>query len=256
MSKPSPVQVNRLPDNMQDSEQDWQSYFEELSVFHPVIQAEARDAVERLESALSLNSQMSALDFGCGFGFMADELASRVREVYLWDASENMRRLASRKVARHNNVRFLDLSTPDLISAEHSFDLILVNSVVQYMSKEDFSAWLKRWRCLLAPQGSLVISDIIMPGQSFLLDLLAYLVFGAREGFLVHTLWNTLKQFSRYLRVRRKRPLTRYSREELQEQASAAGLSVRFLPENITYRTRRLAAVLSQDDTKPTGARA
>ena len=56
---------------------------------------QADEYVRNLAGTGLLPSTGRVLDFGCGFGFVARGLSSRVGDLFLWDASENMRRRAA-----------------------------------------------------------------------------------------------------------------------------------------------------------------
>jgi cyclopropane fatty-acyl-phospholipid synthase-like methyltransferase len=227
---------------------DWSSYWEELEDVQEIFPAEAHDYVRRLDSALGLEPGARVLDFGCGFGFVAAALASRVAELALWDASANVRRRAHRRIGGLANVRFVDLSEPAHLPADLSFDLILVNSVAQYMADDEFLLWLELWQQMLAKEGRLVVSDLVPLDHRALAEVGALLGFSARHGFLGRAVWQGLRELGRYARMRSVRPLRRVAPEDLRDQAEAVGLAVRFLPTNLTYRTRRLTAVLSHAD--------
>jgi len=124
------------------------------------------------------------------------------------------------------------------------FDLIVVNSVIQYMSEEEFASWLGRWRNMLESSGVLMISDVILPQPAFLTEVADSLSFSAKEGFLIRTLRRDFKQYWRYLKVRRQATMTRYAKDDFSRRVKQAGFTVRFLPENLTYRSNRFSALL------------
>jgi cyclopropane fatty-acyl-phospholipid synthase-like methyltransferase len=212
---------------------------------HPVFQAEANAYVEQLQRAVKLNQKKRVLDFGCGFGLVSSSLAPRVGELFLWDQSGNMRRTALANVAAHSNVRMLDLSDPDALPDTLRFDLILVNSVAQYMTKDDFGLWLKRWKRMLTRRGTIVVSDLIPADYRSSLDMQALLAFSWRHGFLLRALRDGFREFRRYWKTRNVKALRQVRLEELRDQASEAGLSVEVHDKNLTYRARRITALLS-----------
>jgi cyclopropane fatty-acyl-phospholipid synthase-like methyltransferase len=191
-----------------------------------------------------LESTLRVLDFGCGFGFGAKMLAPQVGEIFVWDASANMRRHARRHLVGCRNVRFLDLFDSRIQPRVIKFDLILVNSVVQYMSPEEFSAWLLRWQNMLAPRGRIVVSDLIPPDYLAICDIVDFLKFSVRRGFVASAIWYAMSQV-RYWRVRNLCPLSRIGHEELSWKGKDAGLSVSYLTQNLTYFTKRITAVFS-----------
>lgn len=224
---------------------DWAAYFEEDRSFWRIFRAEAADYLQRLEAALPLDRRARVLDFGCGAGLVAAVLAPKVAELFLWDAAASMRRRARENLAGSPNVRFLDLSPRHSLPGELGFDLILVNSVAQYMAEDDLSSWLVQWRDMLAPGGRLVVSDLIPPRTRTLSEVAEIVKFSARHGLLVRALRRAPLEMARYARVRRAHPLYRTTPEEFRGRARAAGWAVEFLKRNLTYRRRRFTAVLT-----------
>ena len=224
---------------------EWQEYWDGLENLPEIFRVEAADFVKRLESVVRIGPGTRVLDFGCGFGYVADSLAAKVAEVSLWDFSWNMRRQARLLTAQHQNIVFLDFSGPAAHS-ELSFDLIVVNSVSQYMTAEEFSRWLGCWQRLLRPNGRLVLSDLIPSGPRPASECVDFLLFSARNGFLMRALSKGLAELRRYPKANLSLLLHSVSHEDLLEKATAAGLRVEFLPSNLTHRRGRTAAVLTK----------
>jgi SAM-dependent methyltransferase len=225
----------------------WAVYWEGLNDNQELFRAQAREYVQNLQSTLLVEPEASVLDFGCGFGFVAEMLASRVEKVFLWDTSANMRRRARLNASGHPNIRYIDLSDPKAIPRSLRFDVILVNSVVQYMSADDFSAWLVQWPSMLSPGGRIVVSDLIPPDYRSVSDIVDLLRFSASRGFLARAIWQAFTELLRYLRVRRRCPLYRIGREELIQRAKTAGLTVSCLPRNLTHFTKRVTAIFTTE---------
>jgi SAM-dependent methyltransferase len=225
---------------------DWPSYWQQLPEGQLLFRPESAEYVRNLTAAVPLTADMKVLDFGCGYGFIAEELAPRVADYYLWDVAASMREHALARLARLGNVHLLDLSNPEAVPDGLRLDLVLVNSVVQYLQPAELASWLVCWRKLLAEDGQVVLSDLIPPAHGFLADLLSLLWFSVRRGYLFRALWNVAGEHRRYLATRETCPLYRVGRDELQRHARAAGLSVRFLPRNLTHFTGRLTAILTQ----------
>jgi SAM-dependent methyltransferase len=221
----------------------WLTYWDELPEGQLLFRPEADEYVRNLTSAFPLTRSTRVLDFGCGYGFCAERLAPLVGELYLWDAAPSMRQYAARRLAQQANVRSLDVDTP----SSTRLDLILVNSVVQYMTPEELAGWLSRWRDLLAPRGQIVLSDLILPGHGHVRDLLSLVTFSLRRGYLVRAIHNVLAARKRYAEAEKARPLYRPARADLERMARQAGLSLRFLDRNLTHFRSRATAVFSED---------
>lgn len=209
-----------------------------------VFRAQARDHVERLRRLLPIAAGARVLDFGCGLGFAAEELAPHMGAVALWDGSANVRRRARERVAWLPNAELADFSRPDLAEATPAYDLITVHSVLQYMSDAEIVLWLERWRRLLRPGGRLVLSDLIQPGTGSMRELADYLRFSLRAGFFFSALIGGVREAAQYSNARRSRALTFVDEHKLTTWATQAGWNVEWLPENLSYRRFRRAAVL------------
>jgi SAM-dependent methyltransferase len=221
----------------------WRSYWDVLPE-RKIFAVEAADYVVRLAGSVGLDRAARVLDFGGGFGFVARLLAPRVGRLAVWDASAHMRRAARQRVAGLRNVRVLE--EPGPAAAGERYDLILVNSVVQYMTPAEFDAWLVSWRSLLTPGGRIVLSDVITTREPEpLRELVEFVLLGARRGVLLRTLWEGLSALRGYTRTRRERPLSRIDVAELTARAATLGLKVETLRRNLAYRSGRSTVVLS-----------
>lgn len=232
-----------------DTDNYWAVYYEKLDDDDFVLfRYEALDYCERLSRDVVLRPDSHVLDFGCGFGFVAENLSGRVGRLHLWDAAVNMLGRAIQRTRQRSNVSVLDLSGRMPMPRQH-FDLILVNSVIQYMQLDELRAWLARWRSMLRPGGSVVLSDVTPLQASFVSQLDQTLAFSLKHGFLLSTLGSATKALVRYATVRHASTLLCLSREQLIEIGRAAGYKVELLPENLTYRRDRISALMHVDDS-------
>jgi SAM-dependent methyltransferase len=227
------------------SDDSWDTYWETLPYRAELCHLEVDDFVARLVATIPLDRRWRVLDFGCGFGLVAASLAGRVDGVWAWDSSSSMRQWTRLNTAEHANVHLLADGDPRLWGGAPAYDLIVINSVLQYTSAPDRRAWLRRWRALLMPQGRIVLSDLLRPGQSAWRDIVAVLRFYAHQRRLASALRQRIGDAARHCRARRQRPLTHVGREDLRREAAAADLEVEFLPASLTYRVHRDAAVLT-----------
>jgi SAM-dependent methyltransferase len=233
------------PTEAQADKDAWDAYWEELPDDHRMLRENAVEYVRRLRSAIGFGPETRVLDFGCGFGNVARQLAPSVHHLSLWDDAPRMRRCAMAAVTDAANVEMLDLSSGPHEYQSPQFDLILANSVIQYMTVAEVQTWLRRWRAMLAPRGQIVVSDVVPPDYPAGRDLWIICQVSARRGFILGALYDAVRVMPLYWRARRARPLLRTSAEELCQWAAVAGLTVRFLPENLTYFRDRITAVFS-----------
>jgi SAM-dependent methyltransferase len=228
---------------------EWLAYFDRLKD-SPLHRAESAFYVRSLIVEVGVHPEQRILDFGCGFGTVVALLAPLVAEVWWWDPSPSMRSATRRTTSDIHNTRFCDLSAPPPEPQQQTdrkgpaFDLILVNSVAQYMAPVELWRWMEGWRALLAPGGAIVLSDLIPADHGALSDIVDLFRFGARHGSPFSVAREALGDVREYRRTSRAVPLVRVGRRDLTRHASDAGLETTVLPRNLTHFTKRWTAVL------------
>jgi len=183
------------------------------------------------------------LDYGCGEALFADKVAAKCARLYLSDAAPLVRdRLKDRF---GNNPRITVLSTDDVPDIpEASLDLIVVNSLVQYLSLDEFRSLLKLSRDKLKDSGRLILGDIIPPDISPLTDAKALLSFAWRGGFLRSAVAGLARTaFSDYRKIREEVGLAQYSEEEIVDLLSDAGFSPERAERNLGHNPARVTFV-------------
>lgn len=182
------------------------------------------------------------LDYGCGEALLAGELAEACRRLDLLDGAERVRgRLAERFCG---NPRIHVLAPEDLESdiGDGSLDLVILNSVLQYLGPAERDEALARLARKLAPGGELVVADVIPPGVGPAQDALALLRFAAANGFLLAAVSGLAKAlFSRYRTVRSALGLARYDQSEMLAILDRAGLTAARQPHNLGHNDARMA---------------
>jgi cyclopropane fatty-acyl-phospholipid synthase-like methyltransferase len=225
----------------------WDSFWDQVTDDQRLLKEDAVAYVNQLGVRVPLTPATSALDFGCGWGNVARLLAPRVGQLSLWDDSPRMRRLAMEAANGLTNVRMVDLSVPEAVH-QGEFDLILANSVAQFMTAAEFQEWLRRWRHMLAPTGNIVVSDLVPPDYPAMADLVTLLRFSSSKRFLVRAIYDAARVMPLYWKTRKAQPLLRTSKADLETWGAAAGLRVRAFPPNLTCFKQRITAVFAHAD--------
>ena len=108
---------------------------------------------------------------------------------------------------------------------EKSIDLVVMNSVVQYMTPAEFDAALVNIRRILKPSGRLVLGDVLKPEVGMFSDVLALLRFAAKHGFLKDALKGLASSaLSDYRQLRTRVGLQRYSEDDIAIKFGEFGL--------------------------------
>jgi SAM-dependent methyltransferase len=202
----------------------------------------ARDIVALMD-ALALGKDAVVLDYGCGEALSADLVAHRSSCLTLCDAAPTIRERLTERFAGNPKI---DVMAPEEVDAlpDGAFDLIVVNSLVQYLSRSEFAEQLAVWREKLKSGGHLVLADIIPPQVSPLADARALLSFAAKGGFLGAALVGLARTFfSDYRRLRGELGLAQYDEAEMMGLMAAAGLSAARRPRNLGHNQARMTFV-------------
>jgi SAM-dependent methyltransferase len=195
----------------------------------------ARDLVSLIPSPEAV-----VLDHGCGEALSADRVASACARLVLCDSAPLVR---ERLAARFRGEPRIEVRAPEEIEAlpESSLDLVVANSLVQYLSMEELRELLRLWRAKLKPEGRLVIADVIPRAVSPFQDAAALLAFAGRGGFLGAALVGLARTaFSDYRRIRGALGLSQYDEGEMIGALAANGFRAARRPHNIGHNQARM----------------
>jgi cyclopropane fatty-acyl-phospholipid synthase-like methyltransferase len=189
---------------------------------------------------LMLASDHFVLDYGCGEALCADEIAKRCTCLYLCDGAETVR-------SKLKN-RFLDVPRIKIIEPfdfknieNNSLDLIIMNSVLQYLGKDEFSILLKTCASKLKAEGKLILADIISPSSSALEDVYALLQFAFKGGFLFAAITGLIRTYlSDYRKIRSDLGLSSYTESDINAILGEHGFTARRLLKNIGHNQKRM----------------
>jgi SAM-dependent methyltransferase len=183
------------------------------------------------------------LDYGCGEALFADRIAAKCSRLYLSDAAPLVR---ERLNERFDGIeRITVLSTDDAGDIpDASLDLVVVNSLVQYLTLDEFRALLKLMHRKLKADGRLVLGDIIPPGVSPLTDAKALLSFAWQGGFLRSAVTGLARTaFSEYRRIREEVGLAQYGEDEIIDLLQDAGFVPERAERNLGHNPARMTFV-------------
>jgi SAM-dependent methyltransferase len=183
------------------------------------------------------------LDYGCGEALFADRIAAKCSRLYLSDAAPLVR--------ERLNERFDDIERITVLSTDDagdipdaSLDLVVVNSLVQYLSLDEFRALLKLMHRKLKADGRLVLGDIIPPDVSPLTDAKALLSFAWQGGFLRSAVTGLARTaFSEYRRIREEVGLAQYGEDEIIDLLQDAGFVPERAERNLGHNPARMTFV-------------
>jgi SAM-dependent methyltransferase len=222
---------------------DWPAFWDSPHSIY--VNARHKDVHYRLiadqVAALVPSRGARVLDYGSGEALHADIVAAAAGELILSEAAPGVRAGLQARFAGYPKIRVL---TPDEVAQlpEHSLDLIVLHSVLQYLAPEQTDALLAVFHRLLKPGGVLIVGDILPPDVPAATDAVALLRFGAANGFFTAAICGLLRTLlSDYWRLRSRFGLTRYAETAMIEKLGAAGFAARRSPANLGHNRARMA---------------
>lgn len=180
------------------------------------------------------------LDHGCGEALDAGRVAAACGRLYLCEAAASVREKLRARFGRDEAIAVV---SPEEIeaSAPATLDLVVANSLVQYLSREELAALLATWRDKLKPGGALIVADIIPPDVSPLTDAWQLLAFAWRGGFLLAALAGLVRTaFSDYRKLRARYGLSTYTAEAMTALIGEAGFTDIRRQENFGHNPHRM----------------
>jgi SAM-dependent methyltransferase len=183
------------------------------------------------------------LDYACGEALFAGRVADACGKLYLAEPAPGVRGRLIARFAPNAKIRVLSLDDVRKM-IDGSVDLVVMNSVAQYMTPEELDAAFAIICSLLKPSGRLVLGDILHPQVGTARDVLALLKFAATQGFLKDACYGLASTaLSDYRQLRARIGLQRYGEEEIVKKLAAAGFTATRAAVNIGHNPWRMTFV-------------
>jgi SAM-dependent methyltransferase len=180
------------------------------------------------------------LDYGCGEAIHADRVAAVASEVLLCDSAPSVRAAIAARFAADPRIQTLAPEGVEKLP-DRSVDLIVSNSMTQYLTPAELDRVLDLWRRLLAPGGTLIVADVIPPDAGAVTDVTALLRYAAVNGFLIAALWGLARTVvSPYSRLRSRIGVTRYTQSAFMQKLTSAGFTAERLARNLEHNAARM----------------
>src|ERR1043166_6589950 len=133
----------------------WQKFWNsDHSIYVNARHRKLHDQLVAREAARLIPSHdCTMLDYGCGESTAADDLSCRCRKLLLFDVAPRVRSALTNRYKGHPKIEVL---SPKQVQAlpPASLDIIVVNSVLQYITRAELYALLAVFRLLLNDRGT------------------------------------------------------------------------------------------------------
>ena len=182
---------------------------------------------------LPRGSGSAMLDWGCGEAFGAERMGAECETIYLYDPADVVRTRLRETYKDHQRIVVISERQLKGLPSE-CLDLILINSVIQYLSQQQLVAALCDLRRLLRPDGQFLIGDVIVPGTAPWQHVIVFLTFAYRAGFMLSAIVGLIRKFLPYCNsVKGHHGLSKYSEADLLGVFELCNLDGRRLSRNI-----------------------
>jgi ubiquinone/menaquinone biosynthesis C-methylase UbiE len=183
------------------------------------------------------------LDYACGEALSAVKVANACAQLYLAEPAPGVRGRLVARFASDTRIRVRSLDELKNMQAD-SIDLVVMNSVAQYMTPQELDTAFDVIHRLLKPSGRFVLGDILRPEVGMGRDVIALLRFAATHGFLRDALVGLASTaLSDYRQLRTRIGLQRYREDEMIAKFAAAGFTATRAPRNIGHNPWRMTFV-------------
>ena len=203
-------------------------------------EAVARDIVACLPGPAA-----RVVDYGCGDALSAHLVADACAHLFLCESSESTRQ---RLVARIAGRPDIDVVSPRQFEQLPSgtVDVIVANSVIQYLSASELAHLLAVSRDKLSRDGRLVLADVIPRHIGVVRDATELLKFAAANGFLLAAGAGLVRSFfSNYRQIRQQLGLLQFDEAEILEVLAQSGFLAHRRHPNIGHNAQRMTFLAS-----------
>lgn len=184
---------------------------------------------------------LTVLDYACGEATQAGRVASHCARLILSDGAQSVRDKLKQRYAATLNI---EVQSPEETAAMAGgvVDLAIVNSLLQYLSRDDAATLVAMLFAKLKPGGRLVIGDVLAPDVGPLTDAAALLRFGAEGGFFFAALGGLFRTaLGDYRKVRGALGLTTWAEADFLALLRDAGFAAQRMPVNFGHNQARMA---------------
>jgi cyclopropane fatty-acyl-phospholipid synthase-like methyltransferase len=230
---------------MAEQDKFWDFFWEKpTSGFEEIMKKSADAFVLSFLEQIPLNKTERLLDFGAGTGDILEIFLKHFSHVFGYDKSSYIIRKLEKRFQENDQVTIIkDLEV--MTSSCHDMDCIFLNSVIQYMSLKELQDLLVQFKQILAPEGILIISDIIPPRYSRIADTFGLIQTTLHKGFLPTFVKQIVQSILKNPFMQTQMTLAQYSEEGLHKLLNENGFKAERLASNLHLSRHRFSLVVT-----------
>ncbi len=232
----------------------WGNYWKENpKLFVKVMEKSTQFVAQKLVQHKIITPNTTLLDFGCGPGYLANELKGKLTSYYGVDISTNYVETAKKKCVDASNFEFkeilLESGVDGILTAIETgkqFNTIIILSVIQYFkNKEEVIQLLHNCKLLLSPSGKIILADVIENDKGLFKDAFSVLIDSIQHFYLPSFIRFMFRvKLSKYNTLRKEHQLLHLSKDEVVAISKKLNMQIEILP-TITLQSSRISYCLS-----------
>jgi len=215
---------------------EWDQHFSSTKIDHGIMQIWADYFVDSYQKYFGFSRNDVVLDFGAGLGDVSFLIKDKVEKIYLYDKSEFFLDQLRERFGSFPHIRVVQ----SLQDIKEPVSLIIINGVIHYMKENEVKQMLVELKSLCDLETRIIISDIVPPGYSKLVDAISQLLTGLKKKFfkklLSFMVTNILDDPKLSLKTS---SFHLYGEEVLNQTLSGFGYSARKMENNFSYSKYR-----------------
>jgi SAM-dependent methyltransferase len=221
---------------------DWRSFWDSAHSIY--VNARHKDVhyreIAEQVAAFVPDPSARVLDYGCGEALHADIVAHEAGELILSDSAPSVRAQLAARFAGNARIKVLSPEEVERLP-DATLDLIVSNSVAQYLTQAELDRLLALCRRLLKRNGLLIFADVIPPNVGAASDVMALLRYATRNGFLFGALAGLARTaVSPYRKLRSQIGISQYTEAQFMDRLKAAGFAAERMARNLEHNPARM----------------
>jgi ubiquinone/menaquinone biosynthesis C-methylase UbiE len=215
---------------------DWDSHWNTKGINHDIMQIWAGYFVDSYQKYFGFSKNDVVLDFGAGLGDVSFLIKDKVQRIFLFDKSKYFLEELGKRFERFENVQVAD----SLQEITEPVSLIIISGVIHYMNEKELKEILIGLHGLCDFKTRIIISDIVPPDYSKLIDGFSQLLTGLRKKFFIKLFSYIVTNIFHDPKLSLETSsLYKYDEETLKQTLGENGYSARRMENNFSYSKYR-----------------
>ena len=214
----------------------WDQHWNSTKINYDIFKIWAQCFIRSYEKYFGFSKSDIVLDFGAGRGDIPLLIKDKVQKIYLFEKSQISTDFLRKKFKNIKNIDIVD----NVLEINEPVSLIIINSVIQYMTKDEVGNMLSNLHKISNSKTKLIISDTLPSNYTKFNDAINLLKTSLKNGFFLKFASNMATSiiYSPKLSLKTS-ALQAYDAYEIKQLLLKHGYNSIIMERNFTYSTHR-----------------